>query len=112
MPYAYAVNLQRRQTEAEAMRAVTHDRYGPLDGLETREIDTPAVGAGEVLVRVRAAGLHIGDVFAVRGSPFPVRLATGLLRPRHGVPGFDLAGTVEAVSSEATRFRPGDEVFG
>jgi hypothetical protein len=44
-----------------------------------------------VLVRVRAAGLHIGDVFGVTGSPLPVRMATGLSRPKYGVPGSDLA---------------------
>ena len=63
-------------------------------------------------MRVRAAGLHVGDVFAVKGSPFLVRLATGLRRPRYGVPGFDIAGEVTAVGDRVTRFKPGDQVFG
>lgn len=88
------------------------DRYGPMDVLEAREIAQPAIGKTEVLVRVHAAGVHIGDVFSVRGSPFPVRLATGLRRPSYGVPGLDLAGIVESVGSAVTRFRPGHEVFG
>jgi NADPH:quinone reductase-like Zn-dependent oxidoreductase len=70
------------------------------------------VGEGEVLVRVRAAGLHIGDVFAVRGSPFPVRLASGLRRPKLGIPGLDVAGEVAAVGTGVTRLQPGDLVFG
>jgi NADPH:quinone reductase-like Zn-dependent oxidoreductase len=94
------------------MKAIIQDSYGPIAALETRDIDKPAVGPGQVLVRVRAAGLHIGDCFSVKGSPFVVRAMTGLRRPKYGVPGFDLAGEVVAVGSAVTKFRPGDEVFG
>ncbi len=94
------------------MQAIVHDRYGSPDTLRLRELAVPAIGRDEMLIRARAAGLHPGDLFAVRGSPFPVRLATGLRRPRHGVPGFDVAGTVEAVGTAVSHLRPGDEVFG
>src|ERR687896_1596371 len=94
------------------MQAITHDRYGSPDTLQLRERATPAIGADEVLIRARAASLHPGDLFSVLGSPFPVRLATGLRRPKVGVPGFDVAGTVEAIGSEVTHLRAGDEVFG
>jgi NADPH:quinone reductase-like Zn-dependent oxidoreductase len=94
------------------MQAIVHDRYGSPDLLRLRELETPAIGAGEVLIRTRAASLHPGDLFAVLGSPFLVRLATGLRRPKHGVPGFDVAGTVEAVGTAVTHLRLGDEVFG
>ena len=94
------------------MRAIVHDTYGQMEALETREIDSPTIGPNEVLVRVRAAGIHIGDCFAVRGSPWPVRLATGIRRPRLGIPGFDLAGHVVAVGAAVTRHAVGDEVFG
>jgi NADPH:quinone reductase-like Zn-dependent oxidoreductase len=94
------------------MKAIIQDRYGSPDTLEFREIATPAIGDDEVLIRTRAAGLHIGDAFAVRGSPFPVRLMTGLRRPKYGVPGFDVAGTVEAVGKAVTHLNAGDEVFG
>lgn len=94
------------------MRAIIHDSYGPIEGLETRDIGRPVAGPGEVLVRVRAAGLHIGDCFAVTGTPWLVRLMTGLRRPKCGIPGYDLAGEVVAVGAGATRFRIGDEVFG
>ncbi|MGH2462955.1 MAG: NAD(P)-dependent alcohol dehydrogenase [Candidatus Limnocylindria bacterium] len=94
------------------MQAIVQDRYGPIDVLQLRDIDKPAIGEDEVLVRVRAASLHVGDLFGVRGSPFPVRMMSGLLRPRVGVPGFDIAGQVESVGGKVTRFRPGDEVFG
>lgn len=94
------------------MKAITHDLYGPIETLETRDIDPPSPGPGEVLVRVRAAAVHVGDIFAVEGSPFLVRLSTGLRRPRYGVPGFDLAGIVEAVGPGVTSVAVGDEVFG
>lgn len=94
------------------MRAIAHDEYGPLATLAVREREVPAPGPGQVLVEVRAAGLHRGDCFAVRGRPFAMRLATGLARPKVGIPGFDLAGRVVAVAPNVTRLRAGDEVFG
>jgi len=100
------------RTESDTMKAVCNDRYGTLDALELRDVARPLVGATQVLVRVRAAALHIGDVFAVKGEPFAMRLATGLFKPTHGTPGFDLAGHVEAVGAQVTRFKPGDAVFG
>ncbi|MGP4022471.1 NAD(P)-dependent alcohol dehydrogenase [Actinomadura sp. 3N407] len=93
------------------MKAIIGDGYGPPGDLRLRDIDTPVPAAGQVLVRVAAAGVHVGDCFAVRGAPLPVRLGTGLRRPRYG-PGHDLAGRVEAVGEGVERFRPGDEVFG
>jgi NADPH:quinone reductase-like Zn-dependent oxidoreductase len=94
------------------MKAVFHDTYGSFDVLAVRDIDMPVVKNHGVLVRVRAAGLHVGDCFSVRGAPLAMRIATGLRKPKCGIPGFDVAGQVEAVGSKATRFRPGDEVFG
>ncbi len=97
---------------AATMRAVAHDTYGSPEQLEVREIAMPTVGDRDVLVRVHAAALHIGDVFGVRGTPFAMRAVSGWLKPKRGVPGFDLAGRVEAVGKDVTHVRPGDEVFG
>ena len=94
------------------MKAIISTTYGPIDELVAREIATPEIAENEVLVRVRAAGLHIGDVFGVKGSPLPMRLVSGLTRPKYGVPGFDLAGEVERVGPNVTCFEPGDSVFG
>jgi NADPH:quinone reductase-like Zn-dependent oxidoreductase len=91
---------------------MVHDAYGPPEVLELREIDRPALGADHVLVRVRAAALNPPDWAGVHGVPYIVRAAFGLRRPRNGVRGTDLAGTVEAVGAEVTRLRVGDEVFG
>ncbi len=94
------------------MKAIVHDTYGPPDVLELRDIDRPVPKDNEVLVRVRAAGLHVGDCFGVRGAPLPIRMVTGLRKPAYGVPGHDVAGEVEAVGAGVTRFQPGDPVFG
>lgn len=94
------------------MKAIVSTTYGPIDRLVARDIAMPKIGDTEVLVRVRTAGLHIGDVFGVKGSPFAMRLASGLTRPKYGVPGFDLAGEVQQVGSSVARFKPGDAVFG
>jgi NADPH:quinone reductase-like Zn-dependent oxidoreductase len=94
------------------MKAILQDKYGSLDLLELRDIDKPVVSDDEVLVRVHAAGLHVGDCFAVRGAPFAIRMVTGLFKPKNGVPGFDVAGQVEAVGNNVKHFQPGDEVFG
>lgn len=95
------------------MQAIVQSRYGPPDEvLNLREIAPPVARDDEVLVRVHAATLHIGDCIGVRGTPVAMRLVTGLLTPRPGIPGFDVAGRVEAVGSGVTHFRPGDDVFG
>ncbi len=95
------------------MKAVFHHRFGSLDVLEMRDIDPPTPGPGEVLVRVRAAGVNPGDRHAIRGVPYAARLmGYGLTAPKQPVPGQDLAGDVEAVGANVTRFEPGDKVFG
>jgi len=95
------------------VKAIVQDRFGPADGLELRDIETPEIGATEVLVRVHAAGVDRGVWHVMTGLPYPIRLAGyGFRAPKHGVPGTDLAGVVTAVGADVTRFAPGDEVFG
>jgi NADPH:quinone reductase-like Zn-dependent oxidoreductase len=95
------------------MKAIVQARYGSPDVLELREIERPNVKDDEVLVRVRAASLHPDVWHALRGQPHVLRImGSGLRRPKNPVPGTDLAGHVESVGRNATRFHPGDEVFG
>lgn len=95
------------------MKAIVQDVYGTADVLELRDVATPEVGDDEVLVRVHAAGVDRGVWHLMTGLPYLVRIAgVGLRRPKTKVRGFDLAGTVEAVGTRVTRFRPGDEVMG
>ena len=95
------------------MKAIVQERYGSPDVLELREIDRPNVEDDQVLVRVRAASVHADVWHAVHGVPYVLRImGSGLRAPKHRVPGTDLAGHVESVGRNVTRFRPGDEVFG
>jgi NADPH:quinone reductase-like Zn-dependent oxidoreductase len=94
------------------MKAVTQHGYGGPEMLELQDVERPSIGPGEVLVRVHAASVHVGDWILMTGSPFVMRFATGLRRPKNQVPGTDVAGTVEAVGKDVKRLRPGDEVFG
>jgi NADPH:quinone reductase-like Zn-dependent oxidoreductase len=94
------------------MKAIVRDHYGPPSALQLRDIARPAVGAHDVLVRVRAAAVDPGVSIFLAGRPYLVRLASGLRRPRVPVLGRDLAGVVSEVGPRVTRFRPGDEVFG
>jgi NADPH:quinone reductase-like Zn-dependent oxidoreductase len=95
------------------MKAIAQDAYGTADVLALRDVEKPAIGDDEVLVRVRAAGVDRGVVHVMTGLPYPIRLAGyGLRAPKNPVLGMDLAGVVEAVGSDVTRFRGGDEVFG
>ncbi|MGI8617236.1 MAG: NAD(P)-dependent alcohol dehydrogenase [Actinomycetota bacterium] len=95
------------------MKAIVQDRYGSPDVFELREIEKPSAKDDEVLVRVRATSVHPDVWHAMRGVPYVLRImGSGLRRPKHRVPGTDLAGHVEVVGTNVTRFRPGDEVFG
>ncbi len=95
------------------MRAILGETYGPPEELRFGTVDEPVIGDDDVLVRVVAAGVDQGVWHLVTGLPRAIRLAGfGVRRPRNPVPGMDVAGTVTAVGTNVTRFRPGDEVFG
>jgi NADPH:quinone reductase-like Zn-dependent oxidoreductase len=95
------------------MKAIIQNRYGSADVLELREIDEPVAGADQMLVRVRAASIHADVWHVMRGVPYVLRImGAGLRAPKDLVPGTDLAGQVESVGKNVTRFQTGDEVFG
>lgn len=95
------------------MKAVVQERYGLPEILELREVERPAAGEDEVLVRVRAASVHPDVWHFLSGRPWIMRLiGAGLRRPKVRIPGSDVAGVVEAVGTGVTRFREGDQVFG
>ena len=95
------------------MKAIVQNKFGsPDDVLELKEIDQPVVKGDEVLVRVHAASIHIGDSYGMRGVPYLMRPVFSLSSAKNRVPGTDMAGTVEAVGEGVTQPGPGDEVFG
>jgi NADPH:quinone reductase-like Zn-dependent oxidoreductase len=97
----------------QTMKAIVRDAYGSIDVLRLEPIDTPVAGEGEVLVRVDAAGVDQGVWHLMAGMPYVMRLAGfGLRAPKNPLLGYDVAGRVEAVGTQVTAFRPGEEVFG
>jgi len=94
------------------MKAIVRSGYGSADVLELKEVATPPPADNEVLVRVFASAVNMADVDYLLGQPKIARLGTGLRKPKNSRLGLDLAGKVEAVGENVTRFQPGDEVFG
>ena len=94
------------------MKAMVRDSFGGPDVLELREVERPRVAAGEVLVRVHASSVSIGDWFWLTGTPLVMRPVSGILRPRDPILGRDVAGVVEAVGADVTSLAVGDEVYG
>jgi len=93
------------------MKAIVYHNYGLPDVLRVEEIEKPAAGDDEVLIRVRAAAVNPVDLL-FRGTSYMVRIMTGLRKPKETRIGHDVAGQVEAVGKNVSRFKPGDAVFG
>lgn len=94
------------------MKAIIQDRFGSPDVLETAEVPQPVPAADEVLIRVCAASVNAADLDALYGRPAFARPLYGVRRPKHRIPGMDVAGEVVSVGEAVTRLKPGDEVFG
>jgi NADPH:quinone reductase-like Zn-dependent oxidoreductase len=94
------------------MKAIVYRTYGSPDVLVCEETATPAPTDDQVLIRIRAASVNPYDWHFVRGSPYIMRMLSGLTRPKDIRVGVDVAGVVETVGSKVTRFKPGDAVLG
>lgn len=97
---------------AHPMKAVIRCDYGTSEVLQLVDVEKPVPADDEVLVKVRAAAINPLDWHYMRGTPYFMRMGTGLRYPKEIRLGVDFAGTVEAVGRGVTRFRPGDAVFG
>ena len=98
--------------DAEKMKAITYRCYGSPDILNYEDVEKPVPADDEVLVRIHAAAVNPLDWHYMRGSPYLMRLSSGLGAPDDTGLGVDFAGTVEAVGKNVSTFKPGDEVFG
>src|SRR5262245_13054410 len=101
-----------RGSPAHPIKAIVYCDYGLADRLKLEDIEKPVPEAGQILVRVRAASANPLDWHYMRGTPYIMRLASGMRRPSEIRLGVDYSGVVESVGSGVTQFRPGDEVFG
>ena len=103
---------QKNPTFADLMKAYTYAKYGSPEELKLEEVPKPEPKEKEVLVKVHTAAINDYDWSMVRGRPYAYRLLFGLSKPKHPIPGMELAGTVEAVGPGVTRFKVGDAVYG
>jgi NADPH:quinone reductase-like Zn-dependent oxidoreductase len=100
------------------MKAILHTAYGPPDELQLKEVEKPVPNEDEVLIRIHATTVTSSDcnlrnlTFAPTWSLLPMRMQFGLRKPRINRLGIDLAGEIEAVGKDVTRFKTGDQVFG
>ena len=95
------------------MKAIVFHQYGQPDVLALEEIEKPSPEDGEVLVKVYATCINSWDWELLQGIPFVNRLMAGILKPtKIKIPGCDIAGRIESVGKNVTRFQVGDEVFG
>lgn len=93
------------------MKAIVYDEYGSPDVLRVGELDEPAFQRDEVLLRVFAVAVNPGDWDLLQGTPHVLRPMSGLSRPKNRVLGLAVAGRVEKVGVDASKFEPGDEVY-
>lgn len=96
----------------DSMQAIRMHCYGGAEALRLEQVPRPVPAEGELLVRVRAAGVNPLDWHYLHGKPYVMRLSSGFGRPENPRAGVDFAGTVEAVGSAVDGFKPGDRVFG
>ena len=96
----------------ESMKGVVNECYGSPEGLKLEQLAKPTPADDQLLVKVHAAALNPVDWHSMRGSPYIMRMSSGLGAPKDIRVGVDFAGTVEAVGKNVTQFKPGDEVFG
>ncbi len=94
------------------MKAFVYENYGAPSNFKLKEVEKTTPQADEVLIKVEAVSLNPADWRRMRGDPFLIRLDTGMFSPKKPILGADVAGRVEAVGENVTRFKSGDEVFG
>lgn len=93
------------------MKAIVQTKYGPPEVLQLQDVEKPTPKEDEVLIRIRAATVNATDPVFRKGEPFIARFFTGLTRPRKPIPGTELAGEIEAVGVDVTRYKEGDQVY-
>jgi len=94
------------------MKAIVASKFGPPESLQIRDVDKPSPKGREILIRIKATAINDYGWAMVRGKPVEFRFLYGFTAPKHPIFGMELAGTVEAIGPDATKFNVGDDVYG
>lgn len=94
------------------MKAIVSTAYGSPEVLQLREVNKPMPKDNEILIRIHATSVSSGDVRIRKADPYAVRFVYGFRKPKHDILGYALAGQIEVVGKNVTRFKAGDQVFG
>jgi NADPH:quinone reductase-like Zn-dependent oxidoreductase len=94
------------------MNAILYRRYGSAEVLDFQQVEKPEAGEDDILVQILATSVNPADWHYMTGKPYFMRLMIGLRKPKKITLGVDMAGRVEAVGKNVTKFKVGDEVFG
>ena len=100
------------RADATPMKGIAYHCYGSPEVLKLEDIEKPVAGDDQVLVKVSAAAVNPLDFHYMHGTPYLMRLDSGIGAPKNTRLGVDFAGTIEAVGKNVKKFKPGDEVFG
>jgi NADPH:quinone reductase-like Zn-dependent oxidoreductase len=98
--------------EKKIMKAIVFTQYGQPDVLKFKDVQKPVPSENEVLVKIHAVSVNYADWHMMTGEPFIARLSFGLFKPGKTILGADIAGVVEAIGQNVTKFKPGNEVYG